>query len=157
MKSFTKGFTIIELLVTVAIIAILSSIVLANFGQARAKSRDGKRVSDINQIQLALTLFFDRCDVYPASPLLLADNGGGSCPTGITLGTFIGKIPLSPSNTAYNYAVSPDLDDYHIGIQLEVQSPILQDKANIDSASKSPTWTGGFNATGALWYDVGSK
>lgn len=38
MKNFKKGFTIIELLVVVAIIGLLSSIVLASLNDARTKA-----------------------------------------------------------------------------------------------------------------------
>lgn len=62
-----KGFTLIELLVVIAIIGVLSSIVIASLNQARAKSRDVVRKSDLHQIQLALELYFDSYGGYPSS------------------------------------------------------------------------------------------
>jgi prepilin-type N-terminal cleavage/methylation domain-containing protein len=46
----SRGFSLIELLVVVAIIATLASIALVAFGGARAKARDVRRKSDLNQI-----------------------------------------------------------------------------------------------------------
>lgn len=54
-----RGFTIIELLVVVAILGILASIILATTGPMRAKARDARRVSDLEQIFTALTLYYD--------------------------------------------------------------------------------------------------
>ena len=69
-----KGFTLIELLVVVAIIGILSSVVLASLNTARAKARDTKRISDMQQIQTALELYYSNHGDYPPS-----SPGGTGC------------------------------------------------------------------------------
>jgi|GEM_PF-1492530 prepilin-type N-terminal cleavage/methylation domain-containing protein len=48
--SRSKGFTLVELLVVIAIIGILSSVALVGFSGSRAKARDAKRVSDLQNI-----------------------------------------------------------------------------------------------------------
>ena len=45
-----QGFTLIEMLVVVAIVALLSSVVVVGLGGARSKARDAKRLSEIQQI-----------------------------------------------------------------------------------------------------------
>jgi len=62
-----KGFTIIELIVVIAIIAVLSGIVVVNTGQYLAKTRDAKRLSDMHTIQLALQAYYEQYGYYPAS------------------------------------------------------------------------------------------
>src|SRR3954466_11278478 len=112
-----QGFTIVELMVTVAIIAILTGIIVANLTTSKSKSRDAKRVSDVAQLQLALELFFDRCNRYPIketnllrvpgwtdAPKLM--DGGNGCPTNITLLTFTSKIPTPQTTGDYRY--NPD-------------------------------------------------
>jgi len=62
-----KGFTLIELLVVIAIIGVLASIVLSGLNNARKKARDTKRISDVNQIVLALELYYGSHGWYPAA------------------------------------------------------------------------------------------
>ena len=119
------GFTLVELMVVIAIISILTSIITTSFSTARSKARDAKRISDLGHIQLALELYYDRCKEYPTtSPLDINDNNG--CPPGITLGTFISKIPTTPVPASgidylYDYAVddSNGSQDYILQIHLE--------------------------------------
>jgi prepilin-type N-terminal cleavage/methylation domain-containing protein len=73
-KLFSKdaGFTLVELMVVIAIIAILTGIITTNFTSSRAKARDAKRISDLGHIQLAIELYFDRCKQYPAPTIVSA-------------------------------------------------------------------------------------
>lgn len=71
-KGQKSGFTLIELLVVIAIIGVLASIVLASLNNARRKSRDARRVTDIKQTQLALELYFDSVGEYPDALTSLA-------------------------------------------------------------------------------------
>ncbi|MBI3075050.1 MAG: type II secretion system protein [Parcubacteria group bacterium] len=50
------GFTLIELLVVVAIIGILSVAAFATLGGTRGKARDARRISEVKQMQLILTV-----------------------------------------------------------------------------------------------------
>lgn len=45
-----KGFTLIEVLVVIAVVGILASIVLVSVSGSRARGRDGRRVSDLQAI-----------------------------------------------------------------------------------------------------------
>ncbi len=60
-----KGFTLLELLIVIAIIGVLASIVMASLNSARVKARDSKRLSDIRQIKVALELYYDVYGYYP--------------------------------------------------------------------------------------------
>lgn len=100
-----KGFTLVELLVVIAIIGLLSTLAVVALGNARAKSRDARRVSDAKQISTALELFFNDCGNYP-SALTTANSQG--CPSGVTLGSYLATVPVDPGTNSYAYAsVSP--------------------------------------------------
>jgi prepilin-type N-terminal cleavage/methylation domain-containing protein len=67
LKNSRRGFTLIEVLVVIAIIGILSSVVLASLSIARMKSRDAKRIAELGQLALALELYFDVNQSYPST------------------------------------------------------------------------------------------
>lgn len=114
MKKAERGFTLIELLVVIAIIGILSSVVLASLNSARERSRDARRLADLQQIKLAAELYFDTNNAYPAD-IYDADNGLAP--------DFIGSVPFDPIGTnveyAYEAAGSPSLTSYCLGAVLE--------------------------------------
>ena len=60
-----KGFTLIEVLVSISIIALLSSVVLAATNSARKNARDSKRISSIRELQVGLELYFTDNQTYP--------------------------------------------------------------------------------------------
>jgi prepilin-type N-terminal cleavage/methylation domain-containing protein len=61
------GFTMIELLVVISIIGLLGSIMLVAINAQRQKSRDAKRLSDMNQVFKAFELYFNDNFRYPTS------------------------------------------------------------------------------------------
>ena len=112
MKTNQKGFTLIELLVVIAIIGLLSTLAVVSLNNARQKSRDAKRVSDIKSIQTALELYYVDSGSYPSGTGLALGAGGdctnsSACDTisssnGISDSasgtTYMGLIPGDPSN-----------------------------------------------------------
>jgi type IV pilus assembly protein PilA len=76
IQKVQKGFTIIELLIVIAIIAILAGLVLNNFQGAQAKARDTQRVTRINAIHSKLEEFYNEANGYPASAAVTANFPG---------------------------------------------------------------------------------
>jgi prepilin-type N-terminal cleavage/methylation domain-containing protein len=97
MKVPSKGFTLVELMVVVSVLAVLSTILYANFSQARAQSRDAERKSDLRNIQSALELYKQKYGRYPAGC-----NGAGAWSG--ELGSGVGYRCSSGSGA---YIVSP--------------------------------------------------
>ena len=52
-----RGFTLVELLVTISMIAMLSTIVIATIAPAQAKARDSKRLQQVRQIDVATQMY----------------------------------------------------------------------------------------------------
>jgi len=117
-----KGFTLIELLVVIAIIGILSSVVLASLNSARQKGRDGRRIADLKQLQLALELSYDANGTYP-SALSEANL--------VTPG-YISVVPVDPSGgtAAYGYVQTGSGSGYVLGAILETAGHSTLDTDN---------------------------
>lgn len=125
-----KGFTLIELLVVIAIIGLLSTLAVVALNNARQKSRDAKRVSDVKQVSTALELYFVDNNGYPvvATPgITLGDAshicfGTGGFTTVALCGatTYMGIVPSNPlpGGTGYTY-ISADGSTYSITFTLE--------------------------------------
>lgn len=121
-----RGFTLIELLVVIAIIGILAGIIITGLSGAKASGRDGKRISDIKNIQLALGVYYNDNFKYPYQL--------SSLETG-----YISKVPKDPNGSDYFYSplglssactyqgVGPQ--KYHLGAVLE-GSKMPDDNAN---------------------------
>lgn len=91
-----KGFTLIELIVVMAIIGVLASIVLVSVSGAKAKSRDSKRIADLKSIQLALSLYYTDNGMYPKNIYA----GAGTPPSNGLAPTYLPSVPTDPNNTA---------------------------------------------------------
>jgi prepilin-type N-terminal cleavage/methylation domain-containing protein len=90
MKKNTKGFTLIELLVVIAIIGLLSTLSIVALNQARARSRDARRLADIKQIQTALEMYYNDQNGYAA-----AVANGTPIATGTTV--YMNAVPKPPT------------------------------------------------------------
>ena len=97
-NKYLTGFTLVELLVVVAIIGILATVVVISYSGAQSKARDAKRLSDLSQVQSALSQYFIDYGQYPNSTL-----PGNIQP--LALSGYISTIPADPKETsgAYGY------------------------------------------------------
>lgn len=64
-REFKKGFTLIEVLVTVSIIGFLTTIVLVSLNSAKEKAQETASVRQLDEVKKALAMFFADNGYYP--------------------------------------------------------------------------------------------
>lgn len=83
-----KGFTLIELMIVIAIIAILAAILVPNFIRARAQGQVTACKSNLKNIGTALEMYStDSSGRYPTTITSLTPNYLKSIPTCASVGT----------------------------------------------------------------------
>ncbi|MBP9817971.1 prepilin-type N-terminal cleavage/methylation domain-containing protein [Candidatus Shapirobacteria bacterium] len=110
IKNCSGGFSLIELIVVITIIAVLSTVTLLSFGSTNKKARDSRRISDLQKVAIALEMAKQIGSTYPAS--------NGSQPIGL-VPTYLQMWPTDPkgysfyytSPTAYTYTLSAYVED----------------------------------------------
>lgn len=113
-----SGFTIVELLIVIVIIAILSTLVVMAYNGITEKANQSRRISDISSVRKALELYRQEVGYYPANG---ADNWGGalnSAAMTTALAPYMNQIPTEPTgdaSKAYQY-VRGVQDNYGIRI-----------------------------------------
>ena len=113
-----RGFTLMELMIVIAIIGLLSTIAIMSLANTRGQSRDARRTSDIKTIQGALELYHNDNGGYPVN--LKGECLRGSGGTGELLkesGIAIVVIPEDPIWSAYEPSLFGDnvKENYPIG------------------------------------------
>jgi prepilin-type N-terminal cleavage/methylation domain-containing protein len=104
--SSRKGFTLIELMIAITILAIVASIGLVTYSKAQVTARDNRRKQDLQAIRAALELYYQKNNRYPANtaPQTSAAsqpwiNDNGSNPAIPLDSQYIASVPVDPKNS----------------------------------------------------------
>lgn len=108
MKKLLTGFTLVELLVVMAILGVLVTLVAGGFRSSQARGRDAERKSDLKNIANALELYYSDYGVYPASLSWGTEFTDGrtvyfkTLPQDIATGaTYYYRVPDTPTNQKF--------------------------------------------------------
>ena len=97
-----KGFTLIELMIVVAIIGILTAIAFPLYANIQARARLAKAQADARTLASAVVIFSAHVGTLPAA---LTNLSVATTVGGITAGPFVSPIPTPPAGWgAYTYA-----------------------------------------------------
>lgn len=127
-----KGFSLVELLIVIAVIVALSLISIFALNEQRIKARDAKRLSDIRQIRTALEFYYSDFQEYPITEQkislgtarykkLCSKQEGGFVPITTDCSqetTYIADIPADPAELR-QYFYQGNADGYDLQFSTE--------------------------------------
>ncbi len=141
-----KAFTLVELLVVVAIISLLILGVSAYVTKIRAKARDAQRLAHIHQIITAIEMYHTKYGSYPnfsAQCIVPQDEfPGDSDDLEDALSPFLNEIPKDPllnctcdsgcnSSDFFFYAYDPNVSDCGSGPAVSINKFETQEYKNL--------------------------
>lgn len=113
----SKGFTLVELLVVIVVLAVLAAIVLPKFMDSSKRSKESALKSDLKLLRNAIDLFRADTGLYPAQLSDLAasekpanglntDGTTGTINAGDWHGPYLQEVPLDPITGEANWTYS---------------------------------------------------
>ena len=113
-----KAFTLIELLIVVAIIAILAAIAVPNFLEAQTRAKVSRVKSDMRSVGVALEAYFVDSNAYPAKRTAAAPVGLVGATPGSGLGSWVPQASDSDGSsitTPIAYLTTVPGDVFNLG------------------------------------------
>lgn len=102
---FTSGFTLLELIIAMAIIAIIGGTIWGNFFPSMTKGKDSRRKQDLSSVAKALELYYYDNRAYPtAMPVW----GTQFVNPGNSTVVYMQKLPTDPNYPGATYCYTTD-------------------------------------------------
>ena len=130
MKQMQKGFTLIELMIVVAIIGILAAVAIPAYQDYITRAKLSKVADSVGPIKLAVAE--------------TAQNAGGAMPAGFTLDNWT-SLGLSSAPTAIN-----EVTGYSVATTGEITATMANIKATVIDG-QTVKWKPTFGSTATTW------
>ena len=95
MKFTPKGFTLVELMIVIAIIGILAVALFPSLTSYLARGRDTSRVAAVKEIVSSITVFSIEKLLLP-DPITAVSSGSSMCVSSGALASYLPKFPVDP-------------------------------------------------------------
>jgi prepilin-type N-terminal cleavage/methylation domain-containing protein len=140
----SKGFTLIELMIVVAIIGILSAIAIPKFADLIRKSNEGATKGNLGAIRSAVSIYYGEQEGLFPQPTA-SGSGAGSLQAILTMdnGKYIKDVP--ECNTPPYHAKGPGTGDVTIAVSSADES------ANAGWWGYQETFISGGKQLGEVW------
>ena len=118
-----QAFTLIELLLVMALLSILIVLLTGNFSTTLKRGRDQQRKNDLSQVQKALELYYEDNRTYPTFDIFTGPNRK-FCTTQTCMTpnetVYMVKTPIDPSSSyVYRYEFGPGGAYYYLYSYIE--------------------------------------
>lgn len=106
LRKESHGFTLVELMIVITVIAILATIAVVSFSRVQKQARDTKRKGDLRALATALQAYFTEKNTYPAAASWTSE----------LVPTYIPVMPVNPAGDAlvptYSYNLNAGTNDF---------------------------------------------
>jgi len=126
MRNKNKGFTLIEMLVVIAVIGLLAALILVGLSSFRTRGRDTRRIADVKEIQNGLELYYMKSGEYPQQTSDMGEDKDVRAQiwnnlrtTLLNAGLGINEIPQDPTAPSRSYAYISNGQHYVISVPIE--------------------------------------
>jgi general secretion pathway protein G len=125
VASVRKGFTLVEILITLVVIGILAGSMLLVFGPARERARASRIVSEMRSLKVAAVMYYHEHRQFPPE---------GGLSDSFAENYFGRPVPASGDNSVW-YSFTSESDDYLVEASLPDNTELRKHLAGLAETS----------------------